>query len=298
LRAWLTETRSAADAVAERPALWLPGALAWTATVGWLALVIGVAPSPTAAELTFLGARIVTSGSWPWNLVVGVAAMSLVILVAFLLAAAGEAVLLRGRRASIADVARLAAIGLVCAVPTAVALAATVVVAAGAAPGEFNAPEPGPGPLARTVLLVAPLLAAAVLAAAAGAAFHAAAARGVAAGRGVTGALRDAPPALAGAGAGAVMLAATLLVARVAYVALAAVLLRVLWAPIDLRLESEGIGLGAMLLLVGFVAIWLCLVLGGGALQAWGSAAWTRVLRASSRRRGGADGERETDSRP
>jgi hypothetical protein len=72
----------------------------------------------------------------------------------------------------------------------------------------------------------------------------------------------------------------------------------VLWAPIGVRLEGEGIGLAAMLLLVGFVAIWLCLVLGGGALHAWGSAAWTRILGAAGRMRGGADGEKEAKGRP
>jgi hypothetical protein len=296
MRAWLSGTRSAADEIADHPALWLPGALAWTVTVGWLGLVIGVGRPPTIAELTFLGARIFTSGAWPWNLVAGTGVALLVVVFAFLLAAAGEAVLLRGRRASIADAWRLAVIGLVCAVPTVVAVAATVAMAAAVAPGEFNDPDPGPGPLLSTVLRIAPLLVAVVLAATAGAAFHAAAARGVAAGRGVVSALREAPSALAAAAPGAVLLAATLLVTRAAYLALAAIMLRVLWAPIAFRLASDGIGLAAMLLLVGFVAIWLCLVLGGGALHAWGSAAWTRILLGTAGQRG--DQVRETNSRP
>jgi hypothetical protein len=107
-------------------------------------------------------------------------------------------------------------------------------------------------------------------------------------------AVREAPSALAGAGRAAVLLAATLLLARVAYLALAAVLLRVLWAPVGVRLEGEGIGLAAMLLLVGFVAIWLCLVLGGGALHAWGSAAWTRVLLGAAGGRYRAEATKET----
>jgi hypothetical protein len=56
------------------------------------------------------------------------------------------------------------------------------------------------------------------------------------------------------------------------------VLLRVLWHPIGTRLEGDGFGVAAILLLVGFVAIWLCLVLAGGALHAWGSVTWTRLL--------------------
>jgi hypothetical protein len=65
---------------------------------------------------------------------------------------------------------------------------------------------------------------------------------------------------------------------RVGYLVLAAILLRVLWAPIEQRLALDGIDAAAALLLVGFVAIWICLVLGGGALHAWGSVTWTRIL--------------------
>jgi hypothetical protein len=64
------------------------------------------------------------------------------------------------------------------------------------------------------------------------------------------------------------------------------ILLRVLWAPIDARLADDGFGFAAVLLLVGFVAIWLCLVLAGGALHAWGSVSWTRLLDARDREAG------------
>ena len=62
------------------------------------------------------------------------------------------------------------------------------------------------------------------------------------------------------------------------YVALVVILLRVLWSPIDGRLLSTGIDAATLLLLVGFVAIWLCLVLAGGAVHAWGTLTWTRIL--------------------
>ena len=298
MRRWLTAVRSAADAVAERPALWLPGALAWVATIGWLAFVIGVATPPTVAELTFLGARIVGSGMWPWNLVAFAAAASLVIALAFALAAGGEAALLRGRRASAVDIARMAAIGLICAVPTMIAFGATVAAFASIARGEFNAPEPGAGPLLRTALRLAPFLVVIVVVAAAGAAVHAAAVRRAIAGLGGVRALREAPATLATAGIAALLQPAALLLARIAYLSIATIMVRVLWAPIAVRLESEGIGLAVMLLLVGFVAIWLCLVLGGGALHAFGSASWTRVIDAADGRRSGADGQMETHSHP
>jgi hypothetical protein len=298
MRRWLTAVRSAGDAVAERPSVWLPGALAWVATIGWLALVLGVATPPTVAELTFLGARIVGSGMWPWNLVAFAAAAAIVVVIAFVLAAAGEAVLLRGRRASPADVVRIAAIGLICAVPTILAFGATVGGFAAIARGEFNAPVPGPGPLVRTALRLAPFLVVIVLAAAAGAAVHATAVRRTFAGRGVARALREAPATLAACGPAALLQAGALLLARIAYLAAATIMVRVLWAPIAVRLESEGIGLAGMLLLVGFVAIWLCLVLGGGALHAWGSASWTRVVGVPDERRSGVDGQMETHSHP
>jgi hypothetical protein len=71
----------------------------------------------------------------------------------------------------------------------------------------------------------------------------------------------------------------TTFLVRCLYLAGAALLLAVLWSPIGAMLVSGG-GFDAesALLLVGFVAIWLCLVLGGGAMQAWASAWWTLEL--------------------
>jgi hypothetical protein len=94
----------------------------------------------------------------------------------------------------------------------------------------------------------------------------------------VRSALRAAPGTLGRTGTAAIGLVLVLLAARIGYLALSAILLRVLWAPIDDRLSGDGFGLAVILLLVGFVAIWLCLVLAGGALHAWGSVSWTRLL--------------------
>ena len=281
MRRWWRASAAAATFVADRPTLWLAGALPWTVTVGWLALVGGVASPPSIGELTFRGAGIFASGAWPWNAIgIGFAALA-VALVAVALASAGEAILLHGRRAGAGEVARLFGMALVCAVPVLaglVTLAAAVVVVA---PGEFNAPGAGIDPLARTALAIAPLLAGTVLAAGTGAAVHAAAARN----RGGIGvALLEAPRALAGAGLAAVLQAGALLLARVAYVVVCALLLRVLWTPIGVQLDGGEIDVATLLLLVGFVAIWLCLVLGGGALHAWGSLSWTGVLRRGQER--------------
>ena len=282
MRPWSSSTTRAAVQVADRPGLWLPGALAWTVTIGWLALVVGVVRPPSTAGLTFAGAGIVTSGAWPWNAVgLGAAALGIALL-AFGLAAAGEASLLIGPRASARDVARVMLLGLVCAAPTLLAILALATATAIVAPLEFNAPNQQLGPLPRTMGRLAPFLVAIAVAASAGAAVHAAAIRAMAEGRTVMDALRSSPRLLARAGRSALSQAGAILTARVAYLAVSATLLRVLWAPIDDRLAVGGMEPAAALLLVGFVAIWLCLVLGGGALHAWGSVSWTAVLGTSA----------------
>ena len=56
-------------------------------------------------------------------------------------------------------------------------------------------------------------------------------------------------------------------------------LLRILWSPVSLQLgEGQLGGPQTLLLLVGFVAIWLCLLVGIGALHVWASAWWTLAL--------------------
>jgi hypothetical protein len=278
MRHWLTVSAAAASLVAERSSLWLPGALAWMATVGWIALIVGVAAPPTDAELTFLGARIVTSGTWPWNgIAIVVVALGLVT-IAIALASVGEAALLRGRRTGAADVGAIFVVGLVSVLPLLVATAALGVAFYPIAIGEFNAPEVGGGPLLGTALALAPFLVAMFVAIVLGSTIHAAAIRARAQRGAPLTSIAAAPRRLGRAGAGAVAQVLALVVARVAYLVLAIVLLRVLWGPIERRLAEDGFGLAAVGLLVGFVAIWLCLILAGGALHAWGSVSWTRLL--------------------
>jgi len=282
MRRWWTDAAAAAAEVADRPTLWLPGALAWTVTVGWVALLVGVARVPSQAELTFLGARTFTSGFWPWNaLLIGTMAIVLS-LAALAVAAAGDVVLLRGPRARASGVAKIWLLAIVCAAPASVGVVVLTMAVVVVAPTEFNAPDEGLGPVARSAVRLAPILVGIVVAAAAGGAVHAAAARHAVAGRSVDEALRFGLRTLARAGPPALAQTVVLLVARIAYLALAAVLLRVLWAPIGERLSMGGIEPAVALLLVGFVAIWLCLVLGGGALHAWSSTSWSRVLRSAS----------------
>jgi hypothetical protein len=280
MRRWRDAAVASAQWVSERPELWLPGALAWVASVGWIPFVIAVVRPPTVAELTFLGARIVTSGAWPWNGVLIAVGAGAVVLLAFVLVAAANTVLIGlvdGRPPTLHDVGRTLAVSLVAAVPAVLAAMVVLLAVAAVAPGEFNAPEPAGGPILRTAARVAPYLALLLLTSVAGGALGAIAGRISVRRR--AGALRSlqssatlavtAPPAIH---------AVVGVLAQLIFLGFAAVLLGVLWAPIGLQLGVGEIEIATGLLLVGFVAIWLCLVLAGGALHAWSAATWSRLL--------------------
>jgi len=279
---WLAAAGSAARLVSAWPALSIPGALAWLATVGWISLVAGVAQVPSEGELTVLGAGFYTSGAWPWNAVAVAAAAMGAVMLAFGLAAIGESALLgalRGEQESRPSAIDVVAVSVVTAGPTLFAILASITAAAIVAPGEFTAPDTGAGPVLRIVARLAPFLIAVAALASFGAAVHAAAVRLIGrAGREPLAALRDGPRALGSSGAAAGWHLAAQLAVRIVFLLVATLLVRVLWAPIGVRLGSGGFDAAAALLLVGFVAIWLVIVLGGGAVHAWGSATWSGLL--------------------
>ena len=275
MRRWLSAASASARLVSEWPALWLPGALAWVVSVGWIPLLVAVARPPSQAEMTFLGARIVTSGAWPWNAVVIVVLVATVVLAAFAAVAYANAVLIgmvEERAASTTDALRLLGIALAAAAPGVVVLVLLLVVAASVAPDAFNAPEAeGGGPVLSMVVSLAPIVIGLGAVVVLGAAFAAVASR--------TDGLRTAWRGLARLGivGWAQVLCGTVL--HVLFLLMAGLLLGVLWAPIGVQLAVGGdFDLATGLLLVGFVAIWLCLVLVGGALHAWSAATWSRLL--------------------
>ncbi|HYI67589.1 MAG TPA: hypothetical protein VEW95_11755, partial [Candidatus Limnocylindrales bacterium] len=94
MRRWRDAAVASSRLASERPELWLPGALAWIASVGWIPFVVAVARPPSVAELTFLGARIVTSGAWPWNAILIGAGCVAVVVLAFTVSAGANAVLI------------------------------------------------------------------------------------------------------------------------------------------------------------------------------------------------------------
>ena len=295
MQAWLRRASVASRIVADHPELWLPAALAWVAFLGWLPFVLAVARTPDEGDLTAFGAALVTSGAWPANAIRLGAGLLVLALVANSLVALGEAMLLRlleGRPADssgsafLAGVIRLWLVQLLAAVPGAVALVVLVAAVAAAAVGELQSPDIGGSALIRVAARVTPFGVAVVVALIAGQAFTAAAARRLARApashlpHAAGGALLD----LAQRPAQRIGLAAIILVLQVAYLLLCWLLLRVLWAPIGVALgDGRLITSGAPVLLVGFVAIWLCLVLAGGALHAFAATWWSLELAATAR---------------
>ena len=281
MRRWREAAAASVRVVSERAELWLPGALAWVASVGWIPFVIAVAQPPSVAELTFLGARIVTSGAWPWNAVlIGAIGVALVLL-AFALTAAANAVLiaLLARRApSAGDARRILAVNVVMALPAVLSTLVVLMALVAIAPREFNAPDPAGGPVLRTALRLMPYLVLLAVTAAVGAALAAVAGRLAVERRLRLGEALRAAPAVAVQPPFATHALAAFL-AQLVFLGFCALLLGVLWAPIGAQLAiGGGFDIGTGLLLLGFVAIWLCLVLAGGALHAWSAATWSRLL--------------------
>jgi hypothetical protein len=185
------------------------------------------------------------------------------------------------------DAALVFAIRLACALPALIAFVALLAVLAVVAPREFTAPEPGGGPVLATAVRIAPAVAVLLVAVGLGAVVAAIAGRVGMARRLSTGhALRAVPRVAWRMGWASTTAAVVSIGAQAVFLVLAILLLRVLWAPIAAQLGPGGeIDVAATLLLVGFVAIWLCIVLAGGALHAWSATTWSRLLASDPRSR-------------
>ena len=284
MRRWAAIAVEAGAVVGDRIVIWVPGALAWLCTIGWIPLVVGVTPPPSEGDLIFLGARIFGSALWPWNAVaIGLGAL-VAVTILLGLAAVGDAALLdeigprrRGQRIA----PGLLGIASLTALPAVVAFAVLGTAVLNVAVGEFSAPDDsgGTGPILRTLGAVAPFLVLFAAAIGVGGALYAAAARLVHdRGEDMVGALAGSPRLLASAGMPAAVHVVVSGAVRIGLVVLSAVLLRVLWEPVGERLAVAEVDAVTAALLVGFVAIWLCLILAGGAVQAWASAGWSILL--------------------
>ena len=280
---------AAAQVAADHAELWPPAALATLSAIGWLPFVLAVASLPSEGDLAFVASSIVLSPSFPLTVVLPAAALILLAVSASVLSATGEMALLRAidrlrgvppaGRSIDEEAARVWLIRIVASLPALAAALALLTVVVRVAPGEYQSPDLGQGPFAvRLARDVWPLLVLEVAAIVIGQAFAAGAVRasigrernslGRALWEGLRG-LRRRPLRR-------IAIAFGTDVALGAWLVLSWALLRVLWAPIG-RQAGDGALLmpASVALLVGFVAIWLCLVAGGGVLHAWSSTWWS-----------------------
>ena len=287
LGAWLRNAGTAARVAADRGDLWLPGALGALSYLAWLPLVITVAAAPRTSDLAFLGASLFSSELFPFNLLLIATLAALGILVACLLAAFAEASLLRGAglgtpgRSMTGELEATFSVMLVALLPAVAVAAALISGAAAVAPAEFGAPDLGVPLALRIALRLVPLLAGLALLAWLGQALGAAAIRR-AVGPGalpVGDALKSGVRDLIRHPVRRLGLALTAAVADLLAVVLAVALLRVLWAPIAVEMaDGQLISPPTLLLLVGFVAVWLTVTMAFGALHVWVSTWWSLEL--------------------
>ena len=295
MRAWLRRGAAAAHLAGDRSDLWPAGSLAWLAYLGWLPLLVVLA-EPDPNDLAFLGVSIYTSSAFPLNVAgLAVAAVAIFVLLC-VVAAAAEVALLRNAAVGGVDQTRFGRAAMtaftVTLLSTLPAVAAAAVVLLGViavAPTEFQSPNIGTPVLLRLAGPLLPYLAVMALALLAGQAFGGLAIRYAQAApespvttafASAAGSLRRRPlTSLGVAGSGMLLDALNLLFTFA--------LLRVLWAPIASALADGRLATpSTLLLLLGFVAIWLALLLVAGAMHVAVSAWW--ALELARGHRGGA----------
>lgn len=284
---FLAGAATAGRVAADRAELWLPGALGAVGYLAWLPLLLTVAVPPRASDLAFLGADFFSSGLFPLNVLLVATLGTLAVLVGCVIAAFAEAVLLRaaGRgtpnRSLVVEMEAILSVMLVAVLPAIAAAAAVASATAAVAPTEFMAPDTGAPFMWRVAGRVLPLVVALAVLIVVGQAFGAVAIRRAAgpAAIPVSAALRAGLRDLVRRPVRRLGLASASFAADLLALALSVALLRVLWAPIQAEIAGgQLLSPQALLLLVGFVAIWLVLVMAFGALHAWVSAWWSLEL--------------------
>lgn len=285
MKDWLRRGAAAASVAGDRGDLWPAGALAWLVFAGWLPLLLVVAP-PSGNDLEYLGVSLITSGSYPANVI----ALSVVAVAGFLmlclLAATSEVSLVAALRreprlASSRTGLGAMAVVLLATVPGVLAGALLAIGLVAQAPAAFTSPDVDTPVLLRLLLPVLPQLLVLVVAVAVGQLFGGVALRITSwdAADGTGGAIRAAARRIGRDPWAPLGVALMALIKDVSLFVASYALLRVLWGPIE---ASLGPGLlsspTTLLLLVGFVATWLALLLIGGALHVAISAWWLGAL--------------------
>jgi hypothetical protein len=294
---WLRRGAYAAQLAADRADLWPAGALAWLAYLGWIPLPLVVA-GPDPNDLAFLGVSLYSSSAFPANVIALAAAVVGGFAILCLAAGVAQVALLGSgavaetRRTPFARASLTAfTIILLSSLPAVGAIGALLLGVLAVAPTEFTSPDIGTPILLRLAGELWPFIAVLVLALVASQAFGGVALRQVQLGTHV-------PVTSILAASGRDVLARPLSRLRVATVGLlldaAALLmtlflLRVLWAPIGAALDAGRLGSpDTLVLLLGFVAIWLALLLAAGAVHVAVSAWWAIELARNGRRQGAA----------
>lgn len=275
MRDWLGGGLAAARLAANRTGLWIPGAIVSFAFAGWVVFLAVVASPADENDVMFLGIRLAASPWWPWNLVALVVAVLSGIGTMLLAIAFGEVALQMGLSSARRDetpitVPRaMAALGVA---GTGVAIAASILVwlASPAFVEAWAEPDPATPYLVRVAAAAFPAL----LALSAVAIF--AQTVGAVAMRRPWGdvlvTLRRQARRLIPQAA---LTTALFVVAQVT----TAIVLDVLWRPLSGRLAAGGLSEPSTpILLLGFVWIWLVLVILAGVIQAWIAAWWNREL--------------------
>lgn len=281
MTAWLRRGAAAATLAGERGDLWPAGALAWLIYAGWLPLLLVVAP-PNGSDVEYFGVSLVTSGSYPANVIALSAALVAGFCLLLLLASACEVALAGAVRRAVRHPQSGAALGglailLLATVPVIVAGVALVLEIISVAPGVYTSPDVSTPVLLRLGAAVFPYLVAAAVGLVVGQVFGGLALRLL-----VRDPAHDTAAAIAGAlrrlardpwGPLGVALVGTLkdlLLTGVGYLVLA-----LAWRPVSESIQvSRLTSPPTLLLLVGFVGIWLALVMVGGTLHAIISTWW------------------------
>ena len=275
MRDWLRGGLAAAQVAAGRAELWVPGAIVSFAFAGWVVFLAVVATIPDEGDVLYLGVRLAASPWWPWNLVVLATAVLSGFGTMLLAIAFGEVALLMGLSDRERD-------GVPVRVPRAMAalgVAGGAVVAVSAvlvwlaAPLFLEAFTQSDRTLPYVLRVASgawPALIAVAAAAAVAQAFGALALRQP---------WRVALTTLRRRAHRVLPQAALTMAAFIGGQVLTLLVLRAVWEPLSERLaEGRLAEPSTPILLLGFVWIWLVLVMLAGVVQAWISAWWTTEL--------------------
>jgi len=285
VREWLAHAVAAGRSAGGRSELWLPAALGHLVYLGWLPLVATVAPAPGVGDLAYLGIRLVSASNFPLNVISLVLLVVTIAALGCLAASYAEALLIsaaRNRWPPREGVGTVTWSGLaviaVAAIPVVGALGALLLGLVAVAPDAFIKTPSEAEVVARLLERLWPFVAVLGITLLVAQAVGASALRSLDAPR-----RRGAAAALAFAVGDLVRhplrrlgTAAAGVVGDLATLLLSVALLRVLWAPIGRALVAgRFLEPRTLLLLLGFIAIWLATVLAAGALRAWISTWWS-----------------------